>query len=352
MKTWDNMHYNSRKIDGHNKPFNFIMSPREPGKTTFFWVKKIYKQWKKTGRPWYYMLRNITEISEALIESIQGTLNEFTDDGVQLKYKAGKLDSGIVDIFINDKIIFRIVALSCKLRKIKLAILPNAEGALMDEYIIDPQTGEKYLEGEAFKIKEAYTTWRRGYGGNNIFKMYFLANPYSLYNPLFVDWHVNTNQLKRGEILTGDIFAIEWAQLSPELRAHLLKVNPLFKFDEDYSKYALEGQAVQDANIKISPFPNGYKLQFVFKYDNIFIGIYRNMNYNENDKFYAKEVSQNLINRDIYCFDFADMIKGSVLIGLDERLRLRIFKDAVRTMSISFENVNLYYIIKEVYSQI
>ena len=51
----------------------------------------------------------------------------------------------------------------------------------MDEYIINPKSGERYGKDEAFKIKEAYTTWRRECDG--VLKCYFLANPYSLYNP-------------------------------------------------------------------------------------------------------------------------------------------------------------------------
>ena len=192
-KEWDNLHYSFREIDGYNKAFNFVMSPREPGKTTAMWVQKIYKKWIKNKRPWYYLVRNAVEITDALIDTIaENNINVFTDDNVKLEYKSGDFKGGIVDIFINCEIFLRIVSLSCKLRKIKLAILPNAEACFMDEYIIDPSTGEKYLQGEAFKIKEAYTTWRRGYGGNGIFKMYFCANPYSLFNPLFISCFMNS----------------------------------------------------------------------------------------------------------------------------------------------------------------
>jgi hypothetical protein len=46
------------------------------------------------------------------------------------------------------------------------------------------------------------------------------------------------------------------------------------------------------------------------------------------------------------------MVEGSILLDRDERLKLKIFKDAVRTRAIAFENINLFYIIKEVYSQL
>lgn len=354
MVQWDDLHYSFREIDGYNKPFNFVMSPREPGKTTAMWFQKIYKKWLKTGRPWYFLVRNAVEITDALLDTIADTiLNKFSDDNVVFEYKSGDFKGGIVDVFIKGKIFFRVIALSCKLRKIKQALLNNSEGAFMDEYIIDPLTGEKYLSGEAFKLKEAYTTWRRGYGGEGIFKIYICGNPYSLFNPLFVDWHVDLNKLKRDSFYVGDYFVIHWAILNPKLKEYLISQNPFYKFDEDYANYAVEGQAVQDSNIKIGTLPNNYKLQFVFRYDKINIGIYRNYTFSpDDDKFFAKELNNEGFTKEVYCLDFEEMIEGSILLGTEERLKLRIFKDAMRTRSITFENINLYYILKEVYLQL
>lgn len=348
---WDNIHYSFRAVDGYNKPFVFVMSPREPGKTTSMWFEKIYKKWKKTKRPWYYIVRNAVEITEALIDSIADTtINKFSDDNVTLEYKSGDFKGGIVDVRIKGECFFRIVALSCKLRKIKLAILENSEGCFMDEYIIDPTTKEKYLPGEAFKIKEAYNTWRRGYGGDSVFKMYFCANPYTLHNPLFLSWNVETNKLKRDSFYVGEVFVIHWAILSKELREKLLKENPLYKFDDDYNKYALDGEAIQDANIKLAPFPSNFKLQFIFKYDKIFIGVFQNWDYEGNeDRFYCKQL-ESPGRRETICFDFSEMIEGSILLGVSDKLRLKFFKECVRMQLISFENINLYYIVKEIYA--
>ncbi len=352
---WDNLHYSFRAIDGYNKAINFVMSPREPGKTTAMWIEKIYKPWKKNKKPWYIGVRNAVEITDALLDSIQDTvINKFTDDNVKFSYKTGDFKGGIVDVYIGDSKFFRIVALSCKLRKIKQALLEDSAGFFMDEYIIDPQTGEKYLQGEFFKLKEAYTTWKRGYHGSGMFKMYFAGNPYSLYNPLFVGLKININQLRRDSFYTGEDFVIHWAILNPKLKEKLLAENPFYKFDEEYSNYAVEGQAVQDANIKIGPLPNAYKLQFVFKYDNIFIGVFKNYSFElGEDKFYIKQLAKkDTINKAILCFDFAEMIERSILVGKEERLYLMIFKNAMRTRAITFENINLYYMVKEIYAQI
>ena len=82
----DNLHYSFREIDGYNKPINIVISPREPGKTTFMWVKKIYAQWKIDKRPFIYIVRKSVEINEALISSIfDVNINKFTDDNVEPK---------------------------------------------------------------------------------------------------------------------------------------------------------------------------------------------------------------------------------------------------------------------------
>ena len=56
---FDNIHYSFRAIDGYNKPFNFVLSPRELGKTTTMWYEKIYLGWKKDKRPWIYLVRQL-----------------------------------------------------------------------------------------------------------------------------------------------------------------------------------------------------------------------------------------------------------------------------------------------------
>ena len=84
----DNLHYDYREIDGYNKAFNFVVSPREPGKTSMMWLKKIYLPWKRDKRPWIYLVRQSVEITSALIDSIADTIiNKFTDDDIHFYYK-------------------------------------------------------------------------------------------------------------------------------------------------------------------------------------------------------------------------------------------------------------------------
>ena len=158
----DNYHYDYRAIDGYNKPFNFIASPRELGKTSMMWMKKIYLPWKRNHKPWIYLVRQSVEITSALIDSIKDTtINKFTDDNVEFVYKTSAFKDGIVDVFIvlhhlekvkvtskdekgemiteeieqdipENVIFFRIVSLNIMLRRIKHAVLKDIAGVFID----------------------------------------------------------------------------------------------------------------------------------------------------------------------------------------------------------------------------
>lgn len=354
----DNLHYNWRIIDGYNKAFNFVMSPRELGKTTMMWFTKIYQPFKKDKKPWIYLVRQTVEITDALIDSIfEVNIKKFTDDDFKYFYKAGSFKDGIVDVYISfgeddtRYLFFRIVSLSIRIRRIKLAVLKDIKGVFMDEYIINPRSGEKYEEGEAFKIKEAYTTWRRECDG--ILKVYFSANPYSIFNPLFVDWGVDTKRLKKNDFYVGDIFVIHWGVLSKELREHILEVNPLYKFDEDYNEYALEGSAINDSNIRLDKLPQNYPLAFVFRYEGKNIGIFKN-NYFEDheDRYFCKFLDNVSARRTSFAFNFEDLVERTAIISMDDRMKFRSFKDAMRRNKVSFEDVNVYYYIIEIYKNL
>ena len=354
----DNLHYEYRDIDGYNKDFNIVISPREPGKTSMFWLKKIYIPFLKDKRPWIYLVRMNVEITEALIDSIADSiLNKFTDDEVDFHYTKGAFKDGIVDIYLTNKeiqekvLFFRIVSLNIPLRRIKLAVLKNSKGSFQDEFIIDPKTGEKYIAQEYFKIKEAYTTWRRECDGR--FKMYFAGNPYSLFNPLFVGLKVDVSKLKRDSFYVGDFFVIHWAILKPELREKLLALNPFYQFDEDYSNYALDGQAVNDKNIKLGKLPRNFYLSFVLKMTGKYIGIFQNNYLNDlEDKYFCKFLDEVSARRTIYCFEFEEMVERSILMSLDERCKLQRYKEAMRKRNVLFEDINVYYYMEEVYKNL
>lgn len=347
----DNLHYDFRELDGYNKPINFIVSEREAGKTTSMWIKKIYRPWMKTHKPWLYLVRNQNEITDDLIDGIELVINKFNDE-IKLIFSRQNLESPICDVFIEkdgEKILFiRILALSTKLRKIKLSLIPNIGGVFMDEYIIDPKSGEKYLKGEDMKLKEIYTTYRRESDG--VLRMFFLGNPYSLYNPVFMWLGVNTRQLKPNTILTGDQWIVQCYQTKPELKEQILKNNPLYEFDESYKMYAFDGLAVNDMHIRLGAFPPKYQLKFIVRINDMNIGIFKNdFVVDREDRYYCKEVKAFAADRKIFAFDFTDVINKCVLVGMEERRKLENFRNAFRKRQVVFSNINVYYLIEEVY---
>ena len=213
-------------------------------------------------------------------------------------------------------------------------------------------------------------------------KMYFCGNPYSLFNPLFVGLKVDVAKLRKDvyiatneereynfpndnisftdkvyklkqNIYLKDDSAIEWGVLHPVLKRYLLEKNPFYKFDEEYSEYALEGCAVNDRDIKLATLPRNFYLAFVVKMSGKYIGIFQN-NYVDDleDKYFCKFLDEISARRSIYCFEFEEMIDRSILMSLDERMKFKRFKEAVRKRDVSFEDINVYYYVEEVYKNL
>lgn len=348
----DNIHYKFREIDGYNKQINIVMSAREPGKTTSFWLDKIYFPWLKDKEPWIYMVRNATEITEELIYTIQEQyLNPFLPDDAQVlfEYSKSKLESSIVDLKIKGEVIIRFVSLNAKMKTIKQNILPKARGAFMDEFIINPKFKEKYLPDEFGRIEECFTTWKRACKGK-MFKMYFLGNPYSLYVPLLLGLKVPVTQLRRGQFFVGENYVIHWALLNPLLREKLLKENPFMQLDEDYGNYALEGYNINDNSIRISDRPRNFSLDIVVRFNNYYIGFYKN-NFAEDrvDIFHCEIIKDFSLTRRVFAFEFSDMVKRTQLFTRDDKSKFYRFRLAIGRNLVTFSSPEVYYMVVEIY---
>lgn len=351
----DNLHFNFRTIDGYNKPINIVISAREASKSTSFNLDKAYFKWKKDGTTILYLVRQVVEINEALITSIQDNIiNKFTDDNVKFQFSKASFRDGIVDIKIDNKLYMRVLALSIPLRRIKQALLKDIGVIVFDEFIINQRTGEKYLKNESFKISEIYTTYaRERQDKTQALKMYFLGNPYSLMNPVFMWLGVDTQKIKFGQCLVGEDYVIQWYALKEELKAKILKDNPLYKFDEFYKSYAFDGQPVLDKNIKLEPnVPSRYNLRFLFRIESKFIGVFQN-NYWEDgaDLYYCQFISDADVSKrkTAYCFDFGELMTGTALISKDDIYKFNKFKIAMRKRQVAFQSIDCYYLVEEIY---
>lgn len=332
---------------GYQKPFNFVMTPREDGKTTEL-VTNLYNAFKK-GYTCLLVRRQVVDITEAYIFSIQEIINKFFDEEAKITYKKGELHDGIVYLYIGDKLLACLVALSVTIARIKSLVLRNVKYIFFDEFIVNPEFKEKYLPNEAGRFKELYNTFYRE--ASEQIKCFFFGNPYSHYNPYFTWKNVDTKALYAGCLINKDDYVVWLHTLSPELREYILARNPLYQFDDSYRKYGFEGVAVCDENIRLSECPKNYNLRFVFRMEGKFIGVYKNLYYNDGEDRYWVGFIENIgKERHIYCFDFEELVDRCALISSEDKNKFNNFKISIRKRSVTFERIECYYLTKEIYN--
>jgi hypothetical protein len=307
----DNIHFNTTKIDGPQRPFRCAISEREPGKSTALWLK-FYKENYVNNTTIIVLRRLQKDVSAIYIDDIGKLLNKFTMVPVLLDYNKGSAKDGIVDVYIseiepnadstdkntakyNRRLFFRVVGLSNELTRLKSMLLPNLKYLLFDEFICNERHGEKYLREETFQFKELYNTFNRETKNGII--SYFIGNPYSVYNPYFTWWGVDTRRIKPGAYFSNKICTIECYKMKQELRDMILKKNPLYEFDDTYKSYAFDGAAINDLNIKLIKKPTGAQLKYIFKVNNTYIGYYlipqQDIEYTQDDLVYYCETIKN-----------------------------------------------------------
>lgn len=347
----DNIHYTTRRIDGYNLPFNFIISEREAGKSTAIWLDKCYKAFKENGQTTLVVRRKVVHITKSYIDDIAKIINKFTDDNVHFTYASSSIDDGIVDIYVGDKIFIRVVALSIDITAIKSLVLLNLRYIVFDEFICNIRFKEKYLTNEAMKFMEVYNTFRRE--SSNL-KCYFMGNPYSLFNPYFIFFNVRTHNLKRGAIVSDSkSYVIECYEMLPELRKKILEENPLYQFDNAYTKYAFDGVNINDQNIIVrEDRPQNFSLAFIFKISGKYIGIYRNNVFEEFGlNYYGEFINVETVSkkRNIFCFDFEELVERTCMLSPDDKYKFQKIKDAMRRRMIAFDSIECYYLMEEIY---
>lgn len=349
MEKLDNIHINFRQIFGYQKPFNAIISCREAGKSTE-WVKYAYNTFKE-GRTNLILRRQIVDITDAYITSIQEVINKFFDEKLVFKYNKGSMKDGIVYLYVEDQLFGVLLALSVSIARIKSLVLRNIKYIWFDEFIINPRFKEKFLPQEADKFKEIYNTFYRE--SKDKITCVWMGNPYTHYNPYFTWWGVDTSKIHPDTIQCGSNWVVWCYEITEELKQSILKRNPLYEFDDSYKRYGFGGQAVCDENIKIGDFPKDYTLRFVFRIDGKFVGVYRN-NYLEDmeDRYYCQIIENFASDRIAYCFDFNELVNRCALVSSSDRIKFSHFKTAFRNRKVSFSKIEVYYLIEEIFNNL
>lgn len=349
LKKDDGLHFDPREVDGYGCDANFIISEREPGKTTAY-HRKAYGLFLR-GFTIAILVRNAVEITEEFIRSLEISYIDFCDENFHFNFSMSDVRKckGYCDLFIGEKYFGRIYALSTPVGRLKKLPIRNCAMTLMDEFIINPRFGEKYLKDEAFKFNELYTTIRR-YSPNGRLKAYFLGNPYSLYNPYFVRYGIDTRKLKRGAVFTQNGCLVMCYEMKKELREKILKENPLYQFDDSYKEYAFDGKSINDVNIPLNKKPMNFSLRYVFKIQGKRVGLFRRNNYKANDvNYFCDFVDEISSKRAIVCFDFAELVENSILLSREDRFTFNAFKRAMQRREVEFSCIECYYLVEEIY---
>lgn len=365
-KQLDNLHINFSEVDGYDKDFNYIISEREPGKSTQLGLRleTLYKK----GMRGLVVRRLTADITESYITSIPESIQDFIDYQIEIYFSKSQLKEGVVDVYRIERYVteegknvkeqrlwFRVISLSNPLSRIKSAVLRELGGVFMDEFICNTRLGEKYLPDEAFKFKELFKTYRRWTSDKvKRLRCYFLGNPYSKYNPYFASHNVNYSAIKRGSFYVGSNFVIWCYEMLPELRAKIIADDPLYKFDDAYRKYAFEGVAVNDVNIIVcEKQPQNYFLRLMFYKSGKYYGIYENLDCADGFKYWvgSADVFEGK-RRNIIAFDFNDLIDKTALISKLDKVSFQKFKLAIGRREVQYSSIESAYICEEIYSNL
>lgn len=358
FNTWsgDNLHIDSDigKLDGCDKDWNFIVTERETGKTTLM-LKKAYNAFKRNKQPSILCRRYQTDITELWIEDLLKTINDFTKSNLEFEYKGSVKDGGIMDVKFKGcpEVFIRIIALNAPLSRLKSMRLDRVRFIFFDEFICNKRMGERYLDDEPFRLKEIRKTYIRF---TDKITIYCLGNPYSLFNPFFSDKKVNTNLLYPGAFINEDNYAIWCYQLKPELREMILAKDKDYEFDDAYRKYAFDGRAIQDADIRlVNKQPDGFRLQFILKIHGKLIGVFHGYDFSDDKLFYwCKLLDQADVSkrRDVTCFDFGDMAYRTVLMNNNGKKLYALLKESIEHRWIAFNSIEESWLLEEIYQEL
>lgn len=349
----DDYHYTTRKIDSYNKTDNFIISPREAGKTTYCYKYKAFLPFKYYGAPFINVRTMTADITDVWLDSIAGTINKFLPDDqhIRFKYKHSAIKDGILDVYVDGKIFMRTIALKIPANRFKSLYLSKPSCIIEDEFIKNMEWGESYLPNQALKFKELYKTFSREC--DKPLKAYHCGNPYSHYNPYFSFHKIDYSKLRAGSFIADKTYAIECYQISQELKDHILARDPDYQFDDSYKRYAFDGEAINDANIPLmkNQLPC-YKLKHLFKVNDVILGVYINFEINPHPRFWVGKISKFSLDRNLYIFDFNKISQNTLLIDSRDRLTFESLKLSIKRNNVGYQDIECYYLTEEIYNKI
>lgn len=373
----DNIHLTLQEVDGYNKPDNYLITTRGMGKSTICWAK-VYKEFKE-GLCSIIQKNRPVEVTQMWINDIAAELNKFRKPSQYcetFKHRGSNLKDGCLDIDIKDPLfpesmekpmrLCRVICISIDVKRFKSLVLPNAGSIFADEFIPDIRHGEKWLNGYVWRANTLWTTFGRfTYETRGaIQKRYWFGNPYSRYiPPLFEQYNIDTTELKPGALLVGDQYVVSLAQPSKELKDLLKKENPsmLNDINKEWQDF-MNGQFTADSNYDICKVqPKGFKLHWVFKICNTYIGVFRKSGDHEYSWENPREHSYWITvlpkdyttkQHDILAFDFNNFVQGGRLVLSEDKANLACLRTAIAYRRCLFSDTNAASIVETMYTSL
>lgn len=358
----DNIHFNGKHMNSFNATWNFIWSARESGKTTV-WTCNADKRWEREKCTTIVLRYMIADITDSYISDLQTSINNFRPDDKQLKFmfKKGSIKDGVVDVYIKDHQdevpIFRFIAISNPISRIKSMSLKNAGQMVFDEAILNVRAGEKYPSALVIRFKEIYNTYLRCCHTGKKFKVFCFGNPYSKYHPLLSEWGVPFGLLREGVYYYNkehDVYC-EAYKLTEELKAAILEKNPLYKFDNTYTDYAFNAESINDTNfVIVEKQPQNYSLNYIFRIQSKYLMIYKanipGASQYDTGKYWIDCCERYNGNRSAFSVDLDNLIEGTELLTGQMKLVFWRLKNSIATRSVSYSSIESGYLIEALYS--
>ena len=362
-KERDKLHYMVSEDDGFDTDCVFVLSPREPGKTTSIILDKVYGSYKKYGLPSVVLVNHAADVTEAYLASFEETVNTFKGYEIHTKYPTSASQGGVTIIKDKETNEPWIYVISMNTPKTRLKRLNLGKVALMwyDECNVDVNIGEKWPDNLSSKWNELYTTLARNSYPKKL-KFYATGNFYTRYNPLMVYLGVDCAKLTIGKksvfkkdfVVGGEKITIKTLvdcyQLKPELREYILKHNPGYSFDDTYRRY-FEGEAIGDIGLPIvEKQPEGYQIKYIFKLESRYLYIWRS---NCENSFLAKYwlESTNRVpgsHRDVFVISIEQLVSNSILSSSFKRL-FEALKFAISTSAIAYNSPESFYAMQQLW---
>lgn len=367
----DGLHLDYSEIDGYQKRFNLITSPREPGKSTGV-IRKAYKYNFMFDWTTLFLVRYGADVDEGYAYDIEETINTFSPCKVKITQKRQK--SGAIDLYIAElgedengkeeeftqRLFGRILPMNIPSSRFKRAKIPHLKFIVMDEFVCDMIKNEKYLSAECQRFNDIFTTYRRSQVKDGVgVVVYLLGNCYQTWSP-YLDWaHFDSRKIRPGIVMKTENHLFKHAKIKPELKEKILRENPLYEFDEDYKDFGLEGEAVNDKNIALLPHqPTGARLEYVFKMEGKYFGYFKIPAYAvENSKldfrYYCSKLKWNKeYKRVAFCFDFDNLENNSAILLSNQRKTLTYLARCIANGQVGFDRVESEYATEQIFPKI